>query len=82
MFIFAAWFFGGILAGIWADKRGRCGPLWIFVGWTMSPLLALLLIAVLPDVQGMKKMSRAEEIAERRHQELLQATREGAAKKG
>jgi hypothetical protein len=47
------WISGSILAGYVAAAKGRSG-LWIFTALFVSPLLALVALAGVPDVKGEK----------------------------
>ena len=42
------WVFFAVLVGFFADSRDRIGPLWAVLALVISPLLAFLLVAVLP----------------------------------
>ncbi|MBS7702705.1 hypothetical protein KIO73_05300 [Chelatococcus asaccharovorans] len=46
----ALWLGLSILAGHFAEKRGREKALWIMFALVLSPILALAILAVLPDL--------------------------------
>lgn len=63
------WVVFTIAVAILADRRGRSFVIWFFVALIVSPLLAGIFVLCLTNI-------KAEKEAERRHQEMLEATRQ------
>lgn len=48
--LFAFWFIFAVILGVAASSRGRSGLGWWFLAMIISPLLALILLALLPSL--------------------------------
>ena len=51
MLIVAIWLAFAILVGVVASSRGRSGFGWFCIAALISPLIAILVLMVLPDLQ-------------------------------
>lgn len=51
-FVFVVWLGAAIACGVWADSRGRSGFGWFFFSVLLSPLIGLILVAVLTDLKA------------------------------
>ena len=47
--LYFLWFVLAFIVGVWADKKGRFGIGWFFLGLLLSPLFSFLLLLVLGD---------------------------------
>lgn len=54
--VFAVWIIGSVLAGWFADTRGRCGPCYAVLALVLSPLVAFLILFVVgPNEEKMEE---------------------------
>ena len=51
MEVFIIWFILSILVGLYAGSRGRGSGNWFVVAMLLSPLLALIFVAVMPNLK-------------------------------
>jgi hypothetical protein len=54
------WLALAIVIGFAADRRGRFGLGWLFLSLILSPLIAAILLALLPDRRYEEVLSRLE----------------------
>lgn len=52
MEVFIIWFVLSILVGLYAGSRGRGSGNWFVVAMLLSPLIGLIFLAVLPNLNG------------------------------
>jgi hypothetical protein len=57
MGIFAIWAFLAICVGLFAGSRGRGSGSWFFISLILSPLLGLILLALLPNLANKKTIA-------------------------
>jgi hypothetical protein len=53
-----AWLIFSIIVGVAAERRGRSGIGWIFLALFLSPLIAAIVLALLPDPRYQRAMRR------------------------
>jgi len=58
MELFLAWIIFAIVVAVAAGSRGRSGFGWFFLAAIISPLLALILLLILPNQREAEKMKR------------------------
>jgi hypothetical protein len=51
MWIVAVWVIFALLVGGAAHERGRCGLCWLLLALVISPLIAGLIVAIMPDLR-------------------------------
>ena len=57
--------------GPYARKRGRSGRFWVLISLIISPFLAILLLAILPNLEGERQIEQEQsEFRNVRHEEL------------
>jgi hypothetical protein len=52
------WLIFSILVGVAAERRGRSGIGWVFFALLLSPLIAAIVLALLPDPKYQRAMRR------------------------
>jgi hypothetical protein len=70
MELLLGWLLAACVVAVIAESRGRSGPRWFVISMLASPLIAIILIACLPN-------RRRERLARHRHEELMRALRPG-----
>lgn len=75
-FVFLVWFLAAIACGVWANGRGRSGIGWFLFSVFLSPLLGLILVAVLPDLEEKRlEEARREDRERKEHEKQLESLR-------
>ena len=73
MTVLIAYLILAVVVGYFANQRGRNGGVWFIISILTTPLLGLLLVVVMPNLEAREQ---ARILEERRHKETLEAIRE------
>jgi hypothetical protein len=52
------WLILSVIVGVAAERRGRSGMAWVFFSIFLSPLIAAIVLAMLPDYRYQKAKQR------------------------